>query len=88
MSGRLRGIGKGFRGARERKSACAGIRTKMEKRGERSQSLCLSFFVRTPPQTQFISPSPPSPLRIFPDPADEVSAEEGVIGRTLAGRGM
>ena len=88
MSGGLGRIRKGFSGRGERKRACGGVRTKKEERGERSQSLSQSFFVRTPPQTRFISPRPPSPLPIFQDPADEVRVEEGIIRRKLAGRGM
>ena len=57
-------------------------------RGERSQSLSQSFFVRTPPQALFFSLHPANPLPILLDPADEIRADRGIMGRTVADRGM
>ena len=61
---------------------------KRQKRGDRSQSLSESFFVRTPQKALFFSPDPPNPLHILTDPADKIRAERGIMGRRVADRGV
>jgi len=39
-----------------------------------------------PPTSSVLPPHPPNPLRILLDPADEIRAERGIMGRRVAAR--